>query len=160
MPSRSPRSRSRSPTKRHKKSHKRSRRSSDEGSPPSSSISLKKEEGSTTENGNNSVYKSRLPSIMLPPSFLEKLDMKEEKSLSPKGDQSPGKISRPILRSILFNSADTTVIKTQPSKARKRRFGNESERVFLPNMPTSIAASNMTDQQQKIYIRKDVLFDY
>lgn len=160
MPSRSPRSRSRSPSKRHKKSHKRSRRSSDEGSPPSNNASLKKEEKSTGENGNNSVYKSRLPSIMLPPSFLEKLDMKEEKTLSPKGDQSPGNISRPILRSIVFNSADTTAIKTQPGKARKRRFGDESERVFLPNMPTSITASNMTDQQQKIYIRKGALFDH
>lgn len=89
MPSRSPRSRSRSPSKRHKKSHKRSRKSSDEGSPPTpSNVSVKKEEGS---NDGSSVYKARLPSVMLPPSFLAKLDVKDdEKSQSPKGDQSPG----------------------------------------------------------------------
>jgi hypothetical protein len=92
MPSRSPRSRSRSPSRRHKKSHKRSRKSSDEGSPPANNVSIKKDEGSITENGNSSVYKPRLPSVMLPPSFLAKLDLKEEeKSKSPTGDQSPGK---------------------------------------------------------------------
>jgi hypothetical protein len=98
MPSRSPRSRSRSPHRRHKKSHKRSRKSSDERSPPSSNHSIKKEEESINENGNNSVYKARLPSVMLPPSFLAKLDVKDdEKSKSPIGDQSPGKI-----KSLLF----------------------------------------------------------
>jgi len=92
MPSRSPRSRSRSPSRRHKKSHKRSRKSSDEGSPTTNNISIKKEEVSTSENGNNSVYKPRLPSVMLPPAFLAKLDIKEEeKNKSPTGDQSPGK---------------------------------------------------------------------
>ncbi|UJR21217.1 hypothetical protein I4U23_024314 [Adineta vaga] len=136
MPSRSPRSRSRSPSRRHKKSHKRSRKSSDEGTPPSTNISMKKEEGSTNENGNNSVYKARLPSVMVPPAVLAKLDVKdEEKNSSPIGDQSP---------------ADTNGINTQ--KKRKRRFGDETERVFLPNMPTNISTSNMTDQQQKIYI--------
>jgi hypothetical protein len=138
MPSRSPRSRSRSPSRRHKKSHKRSRKSSDEGSPPAPNVSIKKEEGSTTENENNSVYKPRLPSVMLPPSFLEKLDFKEEKNQSPTGgDQSP---------------ADTNGTNNQTTKKRKRRFGDETERVFLPNMPTSISTSNMTEQQQKIYI--------
>jgi hypothetical protein len=155
MPSRSPRSRSRSPSRRHKKSHKRSRKSSDEGSPPAPNVSIKKEEGSTTENENNSVYKPRLPSVMLPPSFLEKLDFKEEKNQSPTGgDQSPGKKSRLTLRSILFNPADTNGTNNQTTKKRKRRFGDETERVFLPNMPTSISTSNMTEQQQKIYIRK------
>lgn len=92
MPSRSPRSRSRSPSRRHKKSHKRSRRSSDEGSPPSTNVSIKKEEGSTNENGNSSVYKPKLPSVMVPPSVLAKLDVKDDdKTQSPKGDQSPGK---------------------------------------------------------------------
>ncbi|CAF5180729.1 unnamed protein product, partial [Rotaria magnacalcarata] len=65
MSSRSPRSRSRSPSKKHKKSHKHSSKSSDEGSPPVSNLSIKTEEGSLTEN--NSVYKARLPSVMLPP---------------------------------------------------------------------------------------------
>jgi hypothetical protein len=154
MPSRSPRSRSRSPSRRHKKSHKRSRKSSDEISPPATNVSIRKEEGSTTENENNSVYKPRLPSVMLPPSFLEKLDIKEEKNQSPTGDQSPGKKPRTILRSILFNPADTNGTNNQIVKKRKRRFGDETERVFLPNMPTSISTSNMTEQQQKIYIRK------
>lgn len=156
MPSRNSRSRSRSPSKRHKKSHKRSRKSSDEGSPPSSNVSMKKEEGSTTtaENGNNSVYKARLPSVMLPPAFLEKLDVKEEISQSPKGDQSPGNRPRLILRIKIFNSADTTETKTQPGRARKRRFGNETDRVFLPNMPTTISTTTMTEEQQKIYLRK------
>ncbi|CAF5092108.1 unnamed protein product, partial [Rotaria sp. Silwood1] len=136
MPSRSPRSRSRSPSKRHKKSHKHSRKSNDEVSPPTSNISIKKEEGSTNEN--SSVYKPRLPSVMLPPSFLAKLDLKEdEKIRSPTGDQSP---------------ADSTGNNTQATKKRKRRFGDETDRVFLPNMPTTISATNMTDQQQKIYI--------
>jgi len=103
MPSRSPRSRSRSPSRRHKKSHKRSRKSSDEGSPPTPNTSIKKEEGSTTENGTNSVYKPRLPSVMLPPSFLAKLDVKEEeKSISPTVDQSPGKKIFIVLYSICF----------------------------------------------------------
>ena len=155
MPSRSPRSRSRSPSRRHKKSHKRSRKSSDEGSPPpTTNVSVKKEEGSTAENDNSSVYKARLPSVMLPPSFLEKLDFKDEKSESPIGDQSPGKKPRFILHSIPFNTADTNGTNTQTNKKRKRRFGDETERVFLPNMPTTISASNMTEQQQKIYIRK------
>lgn len=94
MPSRSPRSRSRSrsPSKRHKKSHKRSRKSSDERTPPSPSnnVSIKKEEGSA--NDNSSVYKPKLPSVMLPPSFLAKLDVNDEKSRSPPGGESPGKI--------------------------------------------------------------------
>jgi hypothetical protein len=154
MPSRSPRSRSRSPSRRHKKSHKRSRKSSDEGSPPATNVSLKKEEGSTTENDNSSVYKARLPSVMLPPSFLEKLDFKEEKRQSPVGEQSPGKKPRFILHSIPFNTADTNGTTNPTHKKRKRRFGDETERVFLPNMPTSISTSNMTEQQQKIYIRK------
>jgi hypothetical protein len=96
MPSRSPRSRSRSPSRRHKKSHKRSRKSSDGNSPSAGNISMKKEEvGSTNENGNNSVYKARLPSVMLPPSFLAKLDVKDDEKIAtpppPAGDQSPGK---------------------------------------------------------------------
>lgn len=116
---------------------------------------MKKDEGSTTaENGNNSVYKARLPSIMLPPAFLEKLDVKEEKSKSPQGDQSPGNRSRLILRPKSLNSAETNENKSQPSKARKRRFGNEADRVFLPNMPTTISATTMTEEQQKIYLRK------
>lgn len=156
MPSRSPRSRSRSPSRRHKKSHKRSRKSSDEGSPTTNNVTIKKDEVSTIENGNNSVYKPRLPSVMLPPSFLEKLDIKEENNPSPIGDQSPGKKSRIILRSILFNPADTNGTSNPLNRKRKRRFADESERVFLPNMPTSISTSNMTDQQQKIYIRKKI----
>lgn len=138
MPSRGSRSRSRSPSKRHKKSHKRSRKSSDEGSPPSTTSSIKKEETKNIENGNNSIYKPRLPSVMLPPSFLAKLDAKDdEKSRSPTGDQSP---------------ADSTVSNPQVAKKRKKRFGDETDRVFLPNMPTAISTSNMTEQQQKIYI--------
>ena len=92
MPSRSPRSRSRSPLRRHKKNHKRSRKSSDEESPPATNISVKTEEGSANENENSAIYKPRLPSIMLPPSFLAKLDVKDdEKSKSPTEDQSSGK---------------------------------------------------------------------
>ncbi|CAM4756080.1 unnamed protein product [Rotaria magnacalcarata] len=136
MSSRSPRSRSRSPSKKHKKSHKHSRKSSDEGSPPVSNLSIKTEEGSLTEN--NSVYKARLPSVMLPPSFLAKLDVKDdEKTRSPTGDQSP---------------AESTSNIAQPARKRKRRFGDETDRVFLPNMPTTISATTMTDQQQKIYV--------
>ncbi|CAF4054809.1 unnamed protein product, partial [Adineta steineri] len=137
MPSRSPRSRSRSPSRRHKKSHKRSRKSSDDSSPSTKNISIKKEEESMNENGNNSIYKPRLPSVMLPPSFLAKLDLKEEeKSVSPAGEQSPADVNGNI---------------TQTKKKRKNRFADETERVFLPNMPTNIS-SNMTEQQQKIYI--------
>ena len=40
----------------------------------------------------------------------------------------------------------------QTEKKRKRRFGDETERVFLPHMPSNISATTMTDQQQKIYI--------
>jgi hypothetical protein len=154
MPSRSPRSRSRSPSRRHKKSHKRSRKSSDEGSPPVTNTSIKKEEGSTNENGNSSVYKPRLPSIMLPPSFLAKLDVKDdEKNQSPTGDQSPGTTtSLSFFFFILFILADATATNPLPSKRRKRRFNDETERVFFQNMPTTISASNMTDQQQKIYV--------
>lgn len=43
---------------------------------------------------------------------------------------------------------------TQTVKKRKRRFGDESERVFLPHMPSNISATTMTDKEQKIYIRK------
>jgi hypothetical protein len=157
MPSRSPRSRSRSPSRRHKKSHKRSRKSSDEGSPLATNISIKKEEGSTNENGNNSIYKPRLPSVMLPPSFLAKLDLKEdEKTKSPTGDQSPGKKQQSFIILYLFFSilAESNGNNTQTTRKRKRRFGDETERVFFANMPTNIAASNMTDQQQKIYICK------
>ncbi|CAF3405393.1 unnamed protein product [Rotaria sp. Silwood1] len=155
MPSRSPRSRSRSPSKRHKKSHKHSRKTSDEVSPPTSNISIKKEEGSTNEN--SSVYKPRLPSVMLPPSFLAKLDLKEDEKLrSPTGDQSPGtnKTKKKEIRFLSVYSilADSTGNNTQATKKRKRRFGDETDRVFLPNMPTTISATNMTDQQQKIYI--------
>ncbi len=60
--------------------------------------------------------------------------------------------------SILFISADATGTNTQTTKRRKRRFGDETERVFLPNMPTSISTSNMTEQQQKIYICKSIRF--
>jgi len=51
-----------------------------------------------------------------------------------------------------FISADTTGNNTQTARKRKRRFGDETDRVFLANMPTSISTSNMTEQQQKIYI--------
>ena len=97
MPSRSPRSRSRSPSRRHKKSHKRSRRSSSERSPTPSTpnVPIKKEEGANNENGANSIYKPRLPSVMVPPAVLAKLDIKDDdKSRSPIGDQSPGKDKR------------------------------------------------------------------
>ncbi|CAF0873078.1 unnamed protein product [Adineta ricciae] len=112
--------------------------SSDEGSPRSVNVSIKKEEGSTNENGNSSVYKPKLPSVMVPPSVLAKLDVKDDdKTQSPKGDQSP---------------ADANGTNIASMKKRKRRFGDETERVFLPNMPTNISTSNMSEQQQKIYI--------
>ncbi|CAF4764068.1 unnamed protein product, partial [Rotaria socialis] len=61
----------------------------------------------------------------------------DEKTRSPTGDQSP---------------AESTSNITQPARKRKRRFGDETDRVFLPNMPTTISATTMTDQQQKIYV--------
>lgn len=141
MPSRSPRSRSRSRSRKHKKSRKRSRRSSDERS-PSPVKSVKKEEQMSNEtDANSSVYKARLPSVMLPPAFLAKLDNKDdEKSKSPIGDQSPA-------------DTNSTAPSTQTTRVRKKRFADEADRVFLPGMPTNISATNMTDQQQKIYIR-------
>jgi hypothetical protein len=53
---------------------------------------------------------------------------------------------------ILFISADPN--NPQATKRRKRRFGDEADRVYLQNMPTTISTNNMTEQQQKIYLCK------
>ena len=155
MPSRSSRSRSRSPSRRHKKSHKRSRKSSDERSPPASNAVPKKDVPSD-ENEDKSVYKARLPSVMLPPVFLAKLEAKEEVTVqSPSVEQPSGNTSL-CIRSTSSNaclSAESPA--KQSTKRRKRRWnGDETEKVFLPNMPTTISAASMTEEQQKIYLRK------
>ncbi|CAF0817704.1 unnamed protein product [Rotaria sp. Silwood1] len=140
MPSRGSRSRSRSPSKRHKKSHKRSRKSNDRDSSVSLNISNKKEE-ITKGNDNNSINNSPLPSVMVPLSVPPKVELREEEEIiikTPTGDESP---------------ADSTNSNTPIKRRRKRRWmGDETEKVFLPNMPTTISTTNMTEEQQKIYI--------
>lgn len=143
MPSRSHRSRSRSPSRRHKKKHKRSRKSSDGGSPPSSKTTrtVKKDDLS---NGKETISETKplLPSVTLPPSILAQIEPKKEEKVTtpPPAEPSPGE-------------ATSTTAPTM--KKRKRRWhGDETEKVFLPNMPTTIAAATMTEQQQKIYLRE------
>lgn len=76
---------------------------------------------------------TRLHPVMSAPSLLGKLELKDdEKPSTPTDDQSSGNAT---------------------TRKRKRRFGDESERVFLPHMPTNISATNMSEQEQKIYIR-------
>ena len=84
------RSRSRSSSKRHKKkSHKRSKKRSRTRSPPPSPPSIRRDEGSNGSDSNSS-YKPRLSSVMLPPSFLAKLESKEEEIVkTPPTEQSP-----------------------------------------------------------------------
>ncbi|CAF2342137.1 unnamed protein product [Rotaria sp. Silwood2] len=157
MPSRSPRSRSRSPSKKHKKSHKRSRKSKDRDSSLSSNISNKKEE-INNGNDNNSVNKSQNSSVMLSSSFPAKIELQEEEITikTPTGDESPGTnfvFYFKILIKKNFLLADSINSNTQIRKPRKRRWmGDETEKVFLPNMPTTISTTNMTEGQQKIYI--------
>lgn len=55
---------------------------------------------------------------------------------------------------IHISLADLTGSNTQITKKRKKRFGDENDRVFLPNMPTTISATTMSEQQQKIYVCK------
>ncbi|CAF0801409.1 unnamed protein product [Rotaria sordida] len=139
MPSRSPRSRSRSPSTSYKKTHKQSQKSNDRDSSLSSNVSNKKEE-ITNDNENNSLNKSQLPSMMLPSSFPAKMESQEEEIAikTPTGNESP---------------ADSISSNTQIKKQRKRRWiGDETVKVVLPNMPTTISTTNMTEEQQKIYI--------
>lgn len=158
MPSRSPRSRSRSPSsRRHKKSHKRSKRSREKGSQPTTKSSVKKYESPVRENGDHD-GNAPSTSFMTPPSDLTKLDLKEEeKVVTPPEDQSPGRQIDGDRASTgvhcCFLLAAVTATTTLTTRIRKRRFADETERVFLPHMPTNISTSAMTDQQQKIYIR-------
>ena len=142
MPSRSSRSRSRSPSRRHKKKHKRSRKSSDGGSPSSSKTTRTVKKGNLS-NGKESTAEAKplLPSVTLPPSILAKIEAKDEDIVkAPPAEQSPDE------------AASTNAPAT---KKRKRRWnGDETEKVYLPNMPTTISAATMTEQQQKIYLCK------
>ena len=156
MPSRKSRSRTRSPSRRHKKSHKRSRRSSNESSPsPTPSTNSRKSEEKSNGSDISGVYKSRLPSVMLPPSFLAKLEPKEETAPVQSAD------SAIVLATTNITSVtNTSSTNSQPTKKRKSRWiGDETEKVFLPNMPTTISTIGMTEQQQKIYLRELSLMD-
>lgn len=111
MPSRKSRSRSRSPHKRHKKSHKKSKRtrSKSRNSPASPVNSLKFEEKSNSNDSNNSngIYKPKLPSVMLPPAFLAKLEPKEEPKQLERNEPASGmwleKITRVSVWKVLYS---------------------------------------------------------
>lgn len=142
MRSRNSRSRSRSrspPSRRDKKSEKDSRRSENRDVSP-------------MDKDGDSNGQTRLHPVMSAPSLLNTLDLKDdEKPSTPTDDQSSGKDDRPTFCSIVFFFVR---LGNATTRKRKRRFGDESERVFLPHMPTNISATNMSDQEQKVYIRK------
>jgi hypothetical protein len=59
---------------------------------------------------------------------------------------------------IILADSTTYITQTTTKRLKTRWTGGETEKVFLPNMPTSISANNMTEEQQKIYLCK-LIFD-